>query len=213
VTDLLLVLLLIVAVILFVATTGLDYTLRRVWAFQRKRFRRRTEESRARLLAGIGRPQRYQADLREIRDFVISLQLGSSMDETLSRALSRAAEQLKDRGVFGERLVRQVETRLSIGPEEVVKGLAEDFHSEHLRELLQRLEMARDGGISYERALLLTISQIEEEIRGDLERDIQRAPIQLTLPMIVGVFLPAIIIGIFPLVLNVLGVLVTPGGR
>ncbi len=209
--DQLLVLLLIVAVILLVATSGLEYTLRRIWAFQRKRFHRRAKESRGRLLARLGRTQHYHVDLREIRDFVVSLQLGTSMDETLSGALSQAADQLQDRGTFGERLLRHVETRLSIAPEEVIKGLAGDFHSEHLRDLLQRLEMARDGGISYERALALSVSLIEEEIRGDIERDIQQVPIKLTLPMIAGVFLPAIIIGIFPLVANILGVLATPG--
>lgn len=210
--DLLPVLLLIVATILVVAAIGFDYTLQRVWAFQRKRFRRRAERSRARLMSRLGRPEHYQADLREIRDFVISLQLGTSMDETLSGALLQAAEQLKNRGTFGERLLKHVETRLSIAPEEVIEALAEDFRSEHLSELLLRLEMARDGGISYERALSLSVSLIEEEIRGQLARDIQQVPITLTLPMIVGVFLPAIIIGIFPLVLNVLGVLFVPGG-
>ena len=134
------------------------------------------------------------------------------MDETLSGALARTAEQFEGRGVFGERLTKQVETRLSIAPEEVIKGLAEDFRSEQLRELQQRLDLAKEGATSPERALSLTVSMIEEEIRGDLERDIQRAPIQLTLPMVVGVFLPAIVIGIFPVVLNVLGILVR-GGR
>jgi len=212
VTNLLPTLLLLVAAMLVVAALGFDYTVQRVWAFQRKRFQRRAEGSRARLLARLGRPPRYQVDLREIRDFVIGLQLGTSLDETLSGALLRAAEQLKDRGAFGERLLKHVETRLSIAPEDVIKGLAEDFQSEHLRDLLLRLEMAREGGISYERALSLSVSLIEEEIRGHLERDIQQIPIKLTLPMIVGVFLPAIIIGIFPLALNVLGVLFTPGG-
>ncbi len=206
-------LLLIIALLLVALAGGLDYTLWRVWIFQRERLRRRAKKSRARLLARFGRPQHYQVDLREIRDFIVSLQLGTSMNETLSGALLRAAEQLKDRGVFGQRLLKHVETRLSIAPEEVIKGLAEDFHSEHLRDLLQRLELARDGGISYERALTLSVSLIEEEIRGNVERDIQQAPIKLTLPMIAGVFLPAIIIGIFPLVLNVLGILVSPGGR
>ena len=206
-------LLLLAAAFLAAAALGFDYTLQRVWVFQRKRFRRYVDRGRKRVLARLGRPQRYQVDLREIRDFVISLQLGTSMDETLSGALLRAADQLKDRGDFGQRLVKHVETRLSIAPEDVVAGLAEDFQSEHLRDLLLRLEMAREGGISYERALSLTVSLLEEELRGHLERDIQQVPIRLTLPMIVGVFLPAIIIGIFPLVLNVLGVLFTPTGR
>jgi hypothetical protein len=205
--------LLIAAFILVLAALGFDYTLQRIWIFQRKRIRRLVDRLQARLWARLGRPEHYEVDLREIRDFVISLQLGTSMDETLSGALRRAADQLRKRGSFGERLYRHVETRLSIAPEEVIAGLAEDFHSEDLRDLQLRLEMAREGGISYERALSLTVSLLEEEIRGDLERDIQQVPIKLTVPMIVGVFLPAIIVGIFPLVLNVLGVLFMPGAR
>jgi len=204
--------LLILAAILVLTALGFEQTLRRIWLFQRKRIRRIADRLRARLRARLGRPQHHEVDLREIRDFVISLQLGTSMDETLSGALRRAADQLRRRGTFGERLYRHVETRLSIAPEEVIAGLAEDFHSEDLKDLQLRLEMAREGGISYERALSLTVSLLEEEIRGDLERDIQQVPIRLTVPMIVGVFLPAIIVGIFPLVLNVLGVLFTTGG-
>ena len=195
---------LFVSVVLLLAASGLDYLLRRTWAFQRKRLHRGTKERQKRLLARFGRATRYHVDLRELRDFVISLQLGTSMEETLSGALSAAAEQFKGRGDFGKRLFKHVETRLSIAPEEVIKGLAEDFQSEHLRDLAQRLEMARDGGISYERALSLTVSQLEEEIRGDLKRDIQMTPIQLTFPMIIGVFLPAVLIGMYPLISQLL---------
>ncbi len=203
---------LVVAVVLLIPATGLDYTLQHVWSFRRRGWQQHWQKTRAQWLARLGRPQHYPIDLREVRDFIISLQLGTSMDETLSGALSHAAQQFKNRGIFGRRLLRRVETQLSIAPEEVIKGLATDFASDDLRDLAQRLEMARDGGISYERALSLSIALVEEELRGNLQRDIQQTPIQLTVPMIVGVFLPAIIIGIFPLVLNVLGILVTPGG-
>jgi len=204
VNDPFLMVVLLVSVVLLLAASGLDYFLRRAWSFQRTRLRRDTEERHRRLLDRFRRTTSYRVDLRELRDFVISLQLGTSMEETLSGALSAAAEQFKGRGDFGKRLFKHVETRLSIAPEEVIKGLAEDFSSEHLRDLAQRLEMARDGGISYERALSLTVSQLEEEIRGDLKRDIQMTPIQLTFPMIIGVFLPAVLIGMYPLISQLL---------
>jgi len=204
VSDPFLMVVLFVSVLLLLAASGLDYVLRRTWAFQRKRLRRDAEERQRNLWARFRRTASYHVDLRELRDFVISLQLGTSMEETLSGALFTAAEQFESRGDFGKRLSKHVETRLSIAPEEVIKGLAEDFQSEHLRDLAQRLEMARDGGISYERALSLTVSQLEEEIRGDLKRDIQMTPIQLTFPMIIGVFLPAVLIGMYPLISRLL---------
>ncbi len=146
-------LLMLAALLLVLGAGGIDYTLQRVWVFQRKRVLSTIEATRARLLARMGRPDRYQVDLRQIRDFVIGLQLGTSLDETLSGALLRTAEQMAGGGVFAQRLLKHVETRLSIAPEEVIQALAEDFRSEDLRDLALRLELAREGGISYERAL------------------------------------------------------------
>lgn len=193
-----------VIIILLLGSSGLDYDLGRIWAFQSKRLRRRAVESRARLLARVGRGQRYPIDLRQIRDLVVSLQLGTSMDQTLSRSLSQTAEQFKHRGVFGERLTRHVESRLSIAPEEVLKAMAVDFPSEHLQVLPERLEAARNGGISYEQALSLTAAQVEDEIRGSIRRDIQLTPIRLTFPMIGGVFLAALVLAIYPLLVSLL---------
>ena len=203
-----LILLLSVTVLLLIASaTGLDYSLERAWTFRRKRLR--TDRSRA--TKRTERTADHETDLREIRDFVSSLHLGTSLDETLSGALASTANQLRDRGPLGERLQTHVETRLAIAPEGVIEALAHDFQSAHLRDLVQRLEMARDGGISYDQALSLTLSLVEEEIRGDILRDIQQAPIKLTFPMIAGVFIPAIFIGIYPLVANIFVSLRGPG--
>ena len=203
-TQQLAIILLLAVVALLVASSGIDYELRRIWAFQRKRFGRRAEESRTRLLTRLGRAPEYKVDLTEIRDFIVSLQLGLSMDQTLSGALTAAAEQFKKRGVFGARLMRHVESRLSIAPEEVLKALAEDFKSEHLLILPERLESARNGGISYDQAVSITVSQVEDEIRGSVRHEIQQAPIRLTFPMIGGVFLAALILAIFPLLMSLI---------
>jgi hypothetical protein len=198
------VIVLVAVVALLLTGSGLDYELQRIWAFQRKRFGRRAEESRTRLLTRLGRAPAYRVDLTEIRDFIVSLQLGTSMDQTLSGSLMAAAEQFKKRGIFGERLMRHVESRLSIAPEEVIKALAEDFKSDHLQILPERLESARNGGISYDQALSITVSQVEDQIRGEVRHEIQQAPIRLTFPMIGGVFLAALILAIFPLLMSLI---------
>jgi hypothetical protein len=100
--------------------------------------------------------------------------------------------------------MRHVESRLSIAPEEVLKALAEDFKSEHLLILPERLESARNGGISYDQAVSITVSQVEDEIRGSVRHEIQQAPIRLTFPMIGGVFLAALILAIFPLLMSLI---------
>jgi len=196
--------LLVIAIVGVVASTGIDYELRRIWSFQRKRFSRHAEERRTRLLTRLGRKQEYKADLTEIRDFAVSLQLGTSMNQTLSGSLIAAADQFKKRGIFGQRLDKHVESRLSIAPEEVLKGLADDFKSDHLQLLPERLESARNGGITYDQALSITVAQVEDEIRGSIRNQIQQAPIRLTFPMIGGVFLAALILAIFPLLMSLI---------
>jgi len=199
------VILLLSLIVIFVLaiSAGWDYTLERVWHFQRKRFRRRVKAEGSKMRARMGKPEHYEANLREVRDFVISLHLGTALEEGLTTALESTAKQLGGKGLLGKRLRTHVEARLAIAPEDVIRALADDFQSTHLRDLAQRLDMAREGGISYDQALSVTMSLIEEEIRGDLRRDIQQAPIQLNIPMIAGVFLPAIIIGLYPLVVNI----------
>jgi hypothetical protein len=150
------------------------------------------------------RRRRYQTRLTEIRDFIVSLQLAASLGETLSGGLIAASEQFADRGVFGERLKRQVESRLSISPEAVLEGLAEDFDSEDLRDLLSRLEMAREAGGSTSEALKVSAEDVESRIGDEIKQDIQRAPVMLTAPMAVGVFLPAIALSMYPLVRRLL---------
>ncbi|MGD2176516.1 MAG: type II secretion system F family protein [Anaerolineae bacterium] len=144
--------------------------------------------------------RRFRTDLTEIRDFMASLQLAASLGETLSGGLTAASEQFAHRGVFGERLKRQVESRLSISPEAVLEGLAEDFDSEELRDLLSRLEMAREAGASISETLKVSAEEVDSRIRDDIKQDIQRAPVTLTVPMAVGVFLPAIALSMYPLV-------------
>jgi len=193
-------------VVLFLAAGG-HYALRRVLRFQRDR--RRGSRSRSGLLQHDPGQERkaLPVELRDIRDFAFNLQLGTSMEATLSGALEQTAYQFVSRkGIFGERLKRQVDAKLASSPEDVVQGLAEDFDSSHLRELLERLIMAREGGVSYERALSISVDSIEEDIRAQIEMEIQEAPTKLTIPMVLGIFGPPLVIGMLPLIAGMLEV-------
>ena len=95
-------------------------------------------------------------DLPTVRDFVLTLQLSLSLAETLAGALTQAAKQFGKRGAFGQRLVTRVRSQLQVEPEAVIRALAEDFQSEHLTELAERLDMAHEGGLSYSEAVNLT---------------------------------------------------------
>lgn len=137
--------------------------------------------------------------LPTIRDFILTLQLSLSLSETLAGALVQAGRQFGERGDFGKRLSTRIRSQLQVEPEQVIRALAEDFKSEHLGELAERLEMAHEGGLSYSEAVEITLDDVEEEIRIMVEKDIERAPVMLTIPMIIGVFFAALALLGYPL--------------
>lgn len=137
--------------------------------------------------------------LPTIRDFILTLQLSLSLSETLAGALVQAGKQFGERGDFGKRLTTRIRSQLQVEPEQVIRALAEDFKSEHLGELAERLEMAHEGGLSYSEAVEITLDDVEEEIRIVVEKEIERAPVMLTIPMIIGVFFAALALLGYPL--------------
>jgi hypothetical protein len=193
----------IFAALVILFADDIAYAVQRVTRFRDSKDQRRLSEIP--VVRWFVRRRHYQAQLTEIRDFVASLQLAASLGETLSGGLIAGSEQFAHRGVFGERLKRQVDSRLSISPEAVLEGLAKDFDSEELRDLLGRLELAREGGASVSETLEVSAEEVEARIRDEIKQDIQRAPVMLTIPMAVGVFLPAIALSMYPLVRRLLG--------
>jgi hypothetical protein len=168
--------------------------------FQRKRrLAKLSRYNPRRMWREARKKSNYEVDLPTVRDFVLTLQLSLSLAETLAGALVQASKQFGDRGVFGQRLMTRVRSQLQVEPEEVIAGLAEDFQNEPLQELSERLEMAHDGGLSYAEAVDATMDDIEEQIRIDVEKEIERAPVMLTIPMIIGVFFAALSLLGFPL--------------
>jgi len=192
--------LLLIAAATIIVADDLLYLVWRVVRFQRLRRELRMETLP--VLRWFRRRRRFKADPTEIRDFVVNLELAASLEQTLAGALVETAEQFADRGAFGQRLKRHVETRLVLSPEDVIRGLVEDFGSPELGDLLTRLERARAGGTSNVEALTLSVETIEHDIRSKVERDIQRAPIILTIPMVVGVFFIALAITAYPLIVT-----------
>lgn len=197
-------LLLMAAAILLVVSDDTVYWLHRIWRFQSKRYAWIEDLQRGRLWRRLRRQEHYEIDLGTLRDFMLTLQLATSLEDTLAGALRRAADYMGDRGVFGERLVTQVRSRLTISPEAVIEGLAEDFDSDELREVMERLDLARDSGLTYAEALAVSVDDIENAIRRKIEKDIQRAPLILTIPMVAGVFFSALLLAMYPIVASLM---------
>lgn len=172
-----------------------------VWRYQRRRYSERIERYRpSNMWRRMRKRPVFEVDTPTIRDFVLTLQLSLSLAETLAGALQQAARQFSERGAFGQRLTIRVRSQLQVEPEAVIRALANDFQSEHLTELAERLDMAHEGGLSYSEAVSTTLDDIEEEIRIDVEKEIERAPVMLTIPMIIGVFFSALALLGFPLI-------------
>ena len=146
----------------------------------------------------------YRVDLPLIRDFVGNLQLAMSLEDTLSGALIRTSEQFQNRGIFGARLMKHVRSRLTIAPDAVIKALAKDFDSPELDAVVLRLDLARDSGLTAVEALNVSLEEIEHKISTELERDIQRSPVYLTIPMVVGVFFATLALAAYPLIRGLL---------
>ena len=198
------------ASVLLLIAGDLGYWARRVWRVQRqhRRWLRKPSLSLSLSLSGVRRQRSLRAELWEIRDFLVGLQLALSLEESLVGALNQMAEQFAARGVFGQRLLAHVQSKAAIAPEEVLQGLAEDFHSEQLRDAMTLLTLARDGGgMSYVKAMALSVEAVEHEIRAEVEQKISRAPVVLIIPMAVGVFLPALALGLYPVVRKLTSVL------
>ncbi len=200
ITAIVIVMVLLVGIVML-SLSGGDYELRRVLRFQKRRLRGREIKSVLPGLLGETKAQKQKVPLNVVRDLVITLQLGTSMQATLTGSLEKAAEQFRERGPLGERLNRHVEAKLhNVGPQAVLEGLVDDFDCPQLVEVLERIRMAEDGGISYTQVLAVSVSTIEEDIRSAVEQEIQKAPTRLTIPMVAGVFFPALILGLLPIV-------------
>ncbi len=185
---------------LLVLFVGGSWLWGRIYPFQRKRRLARLDRYNPRTMWRKARKKPvYEAPITTIRDFMLTLQLSLSLAETLAGALNQAAKQFAGRGTFGERLSTRVRSQLQVEPEKVIEALSVDFQSEHMTELSERLDMAHEGGLSYAEAVNMTLDDIEEEIRIMVEKEIERAPVMLTIPMIIGVFFSALALLGFPL--------------
>jgi len=193
-------LLLILAVVVVLAVLFAGPALHKITLLQRRRRMAFVERySPRRIWRRARRKPMFEVDLPTVRDFILTLQLSLSLAETLAGALQQAARQFGDRGAFGQRLTTRVRSQLQVEPEAVIRALAEDFNSEPLVDLADRLDLAHEGGLSLGEAVNATLDDIEEQIRIDVEKEIERAPVMLTIPMIIGVFFSALALLGFPL--------------
>lgn len=140
---------------------------------------------------------------REVRDFLLDLRLALRLEGALGPALARVSQ--KGRGVLGERLRHHVQTRLTTStPQDVLLALAADLRSKVLRDLLRRLEAARRGGESFDRALAAVAEDVVAEMTAAAEQAVEAAPARLLVPMLATLFTPVLVLVLYPLMDRVL---------
>jgi hypothetical protein len=100
---------------------------------------------------------------------------------------------------MGERLQKHVESRISISPEAVLEGLSGDFDCPQLRDLLERVRMASQGGVSYNQVFVLSANEIQDTIRSMIEQQIRKAPTRLSAIMTAGLFTPVLFLVLAPI--------------
>lgn len=139
----------------------------------------------------------------QVRNFITDLRLALAIDGSMARTLQRVRR--RGKGILYERLGLYVDTRLtSESGHEVLRLLAGDLRSPEFDDLMFRLQAATRGAKSYEAALAEAAERVANEMYGRTMRGLKAAPVRLIIPVIVTLFAPTIVLGMYPLVARVI---------
>lgn len=133
-----------------------------------------------------------------IRNFLTLLRLSISLGETLSRALEDVAGRSGE-DLFARRLRHHLDSRVAGQPLPILEALAADFRSPDLEALVLRVEAAQRGGATLEEAVAVSAREIETRMLEEARLSVQQAEPQLLLPMMAGLFFPAMYLVLYPL--------------
>ncbi|MFI4981029.1 MAG: hypothetical protein ACHQIO_11830 [Nevskiales bacterium] len=158
--------------------------------------------------------------LIELRHLLADLAMAIRYEKSPGRALdlvaARGTERFPHAVVYRRlRLLNNAYQRDEHGTETVLRKLASDLRSPELGMLVMRFEAARRGGLSFEQALSSGLAEIIDESEASADEAVETVPERLLLPMIVSLFLPTVLLILFPIgfyVLNNLAAVGMPTG-
>lgn len=90
------------------------------------------------------------------------------------------------------------------GAETVLARLSDDLRVPELSRLVRRLAAARQGGLSFDQAMAAALQEIIDESETTADAEVEAAPDQLHLPMLVMLLAPILILVIYPVAFFVL---------
>lgn len=148
--------------------------------------------------------ERRQWDiLRQVRDFTIMLNLAVSLGGSLLWSLRDISGQ--DDLLLNLRLRHQLERHSD--PLVVLKRLAADLRSPHIKALAQRLQAAESGASGQQEAVLVAVDAIVVDLQETAAEAIEETPLRLMFPMLVTLLPPVIVILLMPMVGRILAVI------
>ncbi len=163
-------------------------------------------------VAGRGKRQVIIDLRRMLADLAMAIRYEKSPGRALDLVAARGSERYPRSTVYRRlRVLNNAYQRDEQGAETVLRKLAADLRSPDLTMLVMRFEAARRGGLSFEQALASGLAEVISESEAYADAAVETVPERLQLPMIVSLFLPTVLLVLFPIGFYVLNNLASVG--
>jgi Flp pilus assembly protein TadB len=145
---------------------------------------------------------------RQVTRFVTDLRLSLAFTRSLGRSLHYLAgdagpnEAADPRGILFTRLRQYLRTRMA--PEEILERLSRDLRSKELQDLLERVDAATRGNVTYAEALSTVAASMWSDECARAEEQVQSASTRMILPMVATLMGPLLVLAMLPAVYRVL---------
>ncbi len=153
---------------------------------------------------------------QEVAELVEALRLYLAFAPTPGAAL-RLVIQEAPAGILWDQLRGQLDTVRVEGPEAALTHVAETLEIPALRRLVARVRASQAGSTGLTRALQLAADELSQDLRREVEEEIEATPTRLLVPMLVMLMVPLLIVVLTPPVQTLLATLTgvgpTPLGR
>lgn len=150
--------------------------------------------------------QRRRFLVGQVRQLLIDIRLHMSLTGSLLLGLENIARTTNEHGVVYRGLQRRMSGGSAKSGLDVLQQLAADLKSVHLLRVAQRVQSAQQSGgtLGVDQAIASAAEELNEEIAGQSEEQMQRLPLRITLlamPFLLG---PIVILLFYPLVDHIL---------
>jgi hypothetical protein len=168
---------------IFLGLPGLVWLAKRYLVYQQKRFM-----------------------VAKIRQLLIDIRLQMSLNGSLLLGLASIAENTMDTSAVYQTLKRRMSGGSGKNGLDILRQMAEDLKSPHLKKITQRIYAANQSGgiLDVDGVIAGSLEELNEEISNHAEEQMQQLPLRITLlamPFLLG---PIVILLFYPLVDRIL---------